>query len=369
MAGPSQDPGAVSRTLPGSESYVKILANLGSVLAGVGAIAYVVATTGEKATKPANAPVAASAPSPVVFPPLAKPVEKKADELLPPAPEVPEPPKLDVAAVARGESALDAASRDRARAEARAEDASRRLEGASTRTAAEARNAKKLALRVRDPSTRITQAVANGGFVKAQKEALKKEIASIAHAPRPKAKVLSNKNPVARPSDGDEFHFEVRRNRVTFIDLDRLITQVKADAQLRIRMAQGARVLASKVGPVGSFSLEYSLARVLPTGFDDLMERRGIQYDLRAWEVVPEFEGRGETFEATRMAASDYARTIRRLNPGRSTVTMWVYPDGFALFRRLRDELQARGFLVAARPLPDGMAIRGSPSGSISAGQ
>ena len=102
----------------------------------------------------------------------------------------------------------------------------------------------------------------------------------------------------------------------------------------------------------------------------DVLDRRGsMSYDLRGWEVVPTFEGRGETYEATRRPISEYTRAIGRLNPGRSTVTMWVYPDGFALYRRLRDDLHARGFTVAARPLPDNMAIRGSPSGSLSAGQ
>jgi hypothetical protein len=48
---------------------------------------------------------------------------------------------------------------------------------------------------------------------------------------------------------------------------------------------------------------------------------------------------------------------------------MWIYPDGFELFRKLRDDLHARGFMVAARPLPDGMSIRASPAGSQSAGQ
>ena len=48
---------------------------------------------------------------------------------------------------------------------------------------------------------------------------------------------------------------------------------------------------------------------------------------------------------------------------------MWVYPDGFALYRKLRDDLHERGYTVSARPLPEGMAIRGSPAGSVSAGQ
>ena len=125
----------------------------------------------------------------------------------------------------------------------------------------------------------------------------------------------------------------------------------------------------AKVGPVGTFSLQYVLGRAMPAGIDELIERRGISYDLRGWEIIPEFEGRGETFDQTRYPISEFARAVSRLNPSKGTVTLWVYPDGFALYRRLREDLQARGFLVAARPLPDGMAIRGSPSGSLSAGQ
>jgi hypothetical protein len=84
---------------------------------------------------------------------------------------------------------------------------------------------------------------------------------------------------------------------------------------------------------------------------------------------VPETPDRGETLEETRARTSNYARAISRLNPGHDTVTMWIYPDGFALYRRLRDDLHARGFLVAARPLPEGTSIKGSPVGSVSAGQ
>jgi hypothetical protein len=107
----------------------------------------------------------------------------------------------------------------------------------------------------------------------------------------------------------------------------------------------------------------------MPNGIDELIERHGINYDLRGWEIVPEHEGRGETYERTRQPISQYALTINRLSPSRATITMWIYPDGFALYRKLRDDLHARGYTVAARPLPEGMAIRGSPAGSISAGQ
>jgi hypothetical protein len=142
----------------------------------------------------------------------------------------------------------------------------------------------------------------------------------------------------------------------------------KSDAQVRIRMADRKGMITSQVGPVGSFSLTYVLGRAQP-GLEELMERQSIRFDLRGWEVVPASENRGDTYEATRNPISQYAMAIRRLTPGRSVVTMWVYPDSYKLFRKLRDELNDAGFSVAGRPLPEGMTIRGSPMGSVSAAQ
>jgi hypothetical protein len=276
--------------------------------------------------------------------------------------------ELDRAAVARAEAALDAASRDRARAEARLADAQRLLSAATIEAEAAAATSRKLAYRLRDPSAQIARVSTQGGFLKAERDRLKEEVAALRHAPRPKAKSLVDRNPVAKPSGGDEYHFEIRHNRVTFIDLERLLNLVKSDAQLRVRLAENSRSIESHVGPVGSFSMDYVLRRS-PMGVDELIERRGFSFDLRGWELIPEYEGRGEPYETTRQSFSEFARTINRLNNERATITMWVYPDGFALYRKLRDDLHARGFLVAARPLPEGMPIKGSPSGSLSAGQ
>ena len=286
-----------------------------------------------------------------------------------PVPVVAAPKPLDRVAVTQAEEKIDAASRDRARAEARAEDAAKRLAEATAQAALEASKNRKLALRVRDPSAQLASATARGGFLRAERDRLKAELGNVSRAPRPKAKSLVEKNPVAKPAGGNEYHFEVRRDRVAFIDLDRLMELVKSDAQLRIRLSESSRVVDSKVGPVGAFSLEYILGRAMPNGIEELMERHGINFDLRSWEIVPEYEGRGETYERTRQPISQYALTINRLSPSRATITMWVYPDGFALYRKLRDDLHERGYTVAARPLPEGMAIRGSPAGSVSAGQ
>jgi len=358
------EPGAEA---PDRESYVKALANLASVLVALAALGVVVASG-----RPPAVPKTARPPLAVARPVKAKPkaAPRQPAPVVAAVPPPPEPPKLDEVAVGKAEQALDALSRDRARAEARAEAAARRLADAATRAAADARAAKTLAFRVRDPSTRIARASARGNFLKSERDRLKSEVGVLATAPRPRAKVLSNKNPVARPSDGNEFHFELRHNRVSFVDLERLLKLVKSDALLRIRLSDGGRIVDNQVGPVGPFSMHYILAKTLPAGLEDLIERRGgMSYDLRGWEIVPAFEGRGEGYEVTRQPFSEYARAISRLSPLKATVTLWVYPDSFPLFRKLRDDLQARGYVVAARPLPEGMAIRGSPSGSLSAGQ
>ena len=54
------------------------------------------------------------------------------------------------------------------------------------------------------------------------------------------------------------------------------------------------------------------------------------------------------------------------IKPQQTTVTIWVYPDSFDDFRTLKAELFKLGYLTAARPLPAGHPIGGSPDGSRS---
>lgn len=354
-----------------SESYGRLLGNL--ALIGLALVVVAVLSTRERLQKDPIPVVGPSLSPPKGADPVPRVVVASLEPKTPPEPEptlLPEPPRPDPVALASAEEALDAASRDRARAEARAAEASRKLTDASARAAAEAVAAKSLASRVRDPSARIAAASSRGNFLKADRDRLKGEVTVISRIPRPRAKVLSHKNPVAKPAEGEEFHFELNKERVAYIDLERLLDLVKKDAHLRIRLSDGMRTVSSRVGPVGAFSLEYALAKSIPLSLEGLMEGRGsLAYNMRGWEVVPEFAGRGETFETSRSPISEFARAVSRINPAKGTITFWVYPDSFGLYRKLRDDLNAKGFLVAARPLPEGMAIRGSPSGSLSAGQ
>ena len=279
----------------------------------------------------------------------------------------PAPPPLDRAAVARAEASLDEASRDRAAPR----PAPPRPPGSSRQPSTRPRSTPP-----RRASSPCESAIPRprfprwprGGFIRADLQKLKGELTALRSLPRPKATSILTKSPVARPTSSDEFHFELRRGRISYIDLERLLELAKSDAQVRIRMSDRSGLITSQVGPVRSFSLAYVLGRA-NAGIDELIERQSIRFDLKGWELVPESEQRGETYEATRNPISEYTRAVNRLTPGRSVVTFWVYPDSFPLYRRLREELVSRGFSVAGRPLPEGMSIRGSPMGSMSAAQ
>ena len=222
---------------------------------------------------------------------------------------------------------------------------------------------------VKDPSTRITQASKRGGFLRGERDKIQKRSRPCASFRGPNRSRSSARHRSARPASGSEYHFELKHNRITFINLDRLMELTRADAQLRIRLSDRTPSVSNRVGPVGAFSLEYELIRAVPGSMEELMERKNVRYELSGWELLPESENRGETFEATRGPLSEYSRNINRLSPERSTVTLWVYPDSFPLFRQIRSDLTDRGFAVAARPLPASMTIRGSPMGTQSAAQ
>ncbi|MFO0960335.1 MAG: hypothetical protein U0800_23350 [Isosphaeraceae bacterium] len=276
---------------------------------------------------------------------------------------------IDDSAVSAAGDQADAAARDRGRAEFRRARASADLRAEAIRSASAALARKALPETTRDPTARLARASAKGNVVRAELESLRKEGASLANAPKPKGQSLIDPTPVSRPADGDEFHFEIRRDRVAFIDLEKLMDRVRTDVRIRLRVAgPGIRRLGGTVGPVGAFSLEYEMGRQGDI-LGDTLDMRGASYGLTGWEVVPESNLRGETFETALMPSSEFSRAINRLRPGHATITIWVYPDSFELFRKLRNHLHSKGFAVAARPLPDGIPIRGSPGGTASASQ
>jgi hypothetical protein len=91
--------------------------------------------------------------------------------------------------------------------------------------------------------------------------------------------------------------------------------------------------------------------------------------ELDRFTLVPIRDDLGEPLQQAMSEGSEFRDLLKRLDPDRTTVTVWVYPDSFDQFRTLKAELFRRGFLTAGRPLPEGHPIGGSPDGSRSVSQ
>ena len=302
------------------------------------------------------------ATKPLIPPPLVQlpPTPAKVS----PSPLVAMAPSIDAAAIAKANAGLIAARSEADLAAKRAVEAATRLASAQAQGEAAATALHAFTSAANDHSGRVAAARAEGERIQLERDSLRGELMALSEAPRPRRKVLIDKSPVAKKAEGEEFHFEIRGDRVAFIDVERLLDKVKTDARVKIRLNNGVRPASGTVGPIGAFEMSYEVERI-----DDGLNPRVGNFGLSAWEIVPVHASRGERLEAALGPASDFARAIRRLNPSRDVVTMWIYPDGFVLYRKLRETLHAQGFLVAARPLPEGSTIRGSPAGSASSAQ
>ncbi len=182
--------------------------------------------------------------------------------------------------------------------------------------------------------------------------------------------VESYPTPISRAVDDNEAHFQLRGGRVVAIPLDTLIQQLKADASRQAYKLSDQSELTDTVGPAGGFRLRYTMERKDVSPEMSLATGRGGAYArLKRWTLIPVADDMGEPINQALAAGSAFRETLARHRAGRITITLWIYPDSYEAFRLLRKELYRLGYAVAARPLPEGVPISGSPEGSKSAAQ
>jgi hypothetical protein len=202
-----------------------------------------------------------------------------------------------------------------------------------------------------------------------QIERLQKEL-SVASVDKPAIRIESYPTPISRTVEGKEGHFQLRGQRIAYIPLDELIDQLKSDAPRQVWKLRNLPEATATVGPIGGFRMRYTFERVEVPIEDQLASKRfGSIVHLSNWTLVPSQAQLGETLEEALAEQSNFRAAMARLNPRVATITLWVYPDSFAEFRRLKKELYHLGFAIAGRPLPEGTPIGGSPHGSKSAAQ
>jgi hypothetical protein len=179
---------------------------------------------------------------------------------------------------------------------------------------------------------------------------------------------------VSKPVQAEELQFECAEGRVTFVDIAALLAEVKRDFEEKGRQLRNQWQVADAAGPVGAFRLRYTVERergivdgALGAGNPD--PTAGFRAALAGWKIEPVTPNRGESAAAALAAGSEFRRIADAIDPQQATVTFWVYPDSFALYRSLRDYLHGRDVVVAARPLPTGTPMGASRHGTLSRGQ
>ena len=175
--------------------------------------------------------------------------------------------------------------------------------------------------------------------------------------------------PMAKTVFGEEEHFRLSGGRLVYVPLNQLAEEMKQQAQLKAYKLKDTSEINEIVGPVGGFTMKYRLVRrkisMNTSGGAAVRE----VVDLDGFILVPASEHMGEPVNSALKDQSDFDRRLKQFDPNTTTITIWTYPDSFADFRRVKDNLYARGFLTAGRPMPEGQPIGGSPRGTRSGAQ
>jgi hypothetical protein len=184
------------------------------------------------------------------------------------------------------------------------------------------------------------------------------EIAALEKLP-PLKQVLKYRAPISRPVHEEELHFECKGGRVSYVDFPGFVAEVNKQVQQRKQdiMQQGR--IEGVTSPSGSFQAHYLL---------ELNRLDGNRLESLC-VIEPLAAVRGESLEASLAPGSEFRHVVEGVDARLTVITFWVYPDSFALYRRLRDSLYERDVEVACWPLRDGAHITFGSRGTKSRGQ
>jgi hypothetical protein len=177
---------------------------------------------------------------------------------------------------------------------------------------------------------------------------------SLTSVVKPSKTVLQHlPTPMAKTVFGHEIHFRLLGNRLAYVPFDEMTQAFQKDSSKWEKLRQQS-VVEGSLPVIEGFCARYILRREGTVGRLELIYFEDAEADL------------GEPFESVLQPNSQFRRRMAGLDPKRTTVTIWVYPDSFDQFRQLKTELFKLGFLTAARVHNFGDPIGASPNGNRS---
>lgn len=185
----------------------------------------------------------------------------------------------------------------------------------------------------------------------------------------PAKKIEHSLTAVSHEVLGEEWHFRIENDHVAYVPVKELIERVQEQMQSRKELLLKHSRYQSEIGPIEGFTMQYTMEKQSLSIVDELRYGQGMmRIGLSEWRIDPDPGYRGESLDRALKSRSRFQRQLHMIDPG-ATLTFWVYPDGFDTFRMVQAFTRDKGYVVAGRPLPQGVPISGSPQGTRSAGQ
>ncbi len=201
-------------------------------------------------------------------------------------------------------------------------------------------------------------------------ERARAELASMENS-RPAPKVLQHRlAPLARVVSSKEIHFRLSGGRISVVPIDALVESLQSQIQRQREFIMSRDRYASSVGPIEGYRMEYAIQRHKAGNIADELKygQTMVRMVVSGWVIRAEGEPPSETAEEALRPGSRFLQALRE-GGSLATLTFWIYPDSFDTYRKLQDFAHERDLNVAARPLPEGVPIAGSPQGSRSMAQ
>ena len=173
--------------------------------------------------------------------------------------------------------------------------------------------------------------------------------------------------PIARVVTGKEVHLLLSDDHVAVVPFEEMLELMKRDVLENIWRLRQQDELERTVGPVQAFRLRYWFVKAQVVGRSEsgTMMAGSIPRFSHCF-FVPVTTPVGEPAAEALRPNSEMQQFLQRLNADGTTVTIWTYPGNYQRLREVKRAIRERGFQTAVRPLPPGMPIGASRTGSES---
>ena len=188
---------------------------------------------------------------------------------------------------------------------------------------------------------------------------VQKSVIALQHLPTPMAKTVF----------GKELHVMIRDHQLSVIPWDTLVDLLKSSARSTASRNSQRDKFEDVLGPIDGFLMRYRLISKSGLMSDGRVAAMGKMVELERFELEETRDVLRESVEASLAQKGRLRAELDATRSNHTTVTVWVYPESFNEFRKLKELLYKEGCLCAARPLPRDMRIGASPQGSSSTAQ